>query len=441
MHKRPLKVKAHASKSLMDSRATKAAKAPLMARRTVKDSSSKTPTSSSLRTKVPAPSIGGSGRLIAPKFSAEAPAAVSTMSHRHFEMAGNLFTGVRCRVLEPFAGVCYPQSTVYDMGQGAYPAWQLGASFNGTTVLTASTPYTMALNPIAMPCYFAANSTQWYTGVAFSDSNVLTLIASAFSRYRIHSLKFHYRPACPTDTSGLLCFGYSEDCSHPLIGVSEFSNSNYPGISTLENGSNSVVFAPWLPWSMAVPVDTAPRYLSVDGVYAETTSSVVYDAADIRHTNFASACLLANTNSSAGAIRLGEMYWEIDIDLYDAVPLSLSYSIPLLLRIGAVGHGFKGLSKSSHKISGLLSAEPTTMSTLDFTDDEEESPSPLAPLAGEGKEERKEPPTPPPTPAPQASGALGAREGGFPSSLHTGSLHAHQLTSFRHAGLKAPGTK
>jgi hypothetical protein len=317
------------------SRVVKAATAPLPARGAGSSLKSRTSKSSS--------GVLGSAtaKLLKPLFrdTESAPAAVSSMEHRKFEMSGNLFTGVRLKVLEPFGGVCQPQSTVYDMQASSFPAFQIASSNNGTSIQAASTPYAMGLNPVAMPFYFAVSSTNWDTGAAFSDSNVQTLIASAFSRYRVSKLTFHYRPTCPSITQGRLVFAYSQDVSHPLIGISEFSTSQYPGLSTLENGSNSISFAPWVGWSLAVPVDSDPRYMSLDGVYGASTNAV-YDAADLRHNCFGSVCCLNNVKSTGDALRVGELYWEIEMEFYDPVPISINYAIPLYMRMGLIGHGY-----------------------------------------------------------------------------------------------------
>lgn len=292
--------------------------------------------------------------------------------HRRFEISGDLFSGVRCRVLEPFSGVCKPQSSVYDMASSSYPAFQMSGSIDGTTINAALTPYTLALSPLAMPNYFAVSSTTWDTGTCFADSNVLQSMCRSFGKYRVHSLTFHYKPNASTGDDALLAFAYSEDPSHPLIGVSEFSTSNYPGISTCENSANSISFAPWLPWSMRVPVDPSTRYMAIDGVFASATTSVVYDAADIRHTNFGSVCLLSSQKSADGATRVGELYWEIDVELMDPTPQYDKHQIPLLLKHGLICHG----EFNPRKLSKC--PPPLKASDIEFvsSDDDDDPPPP-----------------------------------------------------------------
>lgn len=341
------------------SRASAPAKRPVKHGLTATSSSSSSSSSSRTSGRLTAPVLR-EARLSKPMFAeTDAVAAISTSATRRFEMAGNLFTGVRCRMLEPFMNVVQPHSTTQAVSTGSYPAFLGVVSLNGTTLGTDAF-YVTALNPAAMPIYGAFDATQWVTGVAFPDSNVLGLIARAFSRYRVHATAFHYRPTCPTSTEGLLAFGYSEDPSHPLIGISEFSTSAYPSISTIENGSNSIIAAPWCPWSIHLPCDSAPKYLAVDGQYSSgPTTTVVYDAADIRHTNFGSACFLSSLRSTTETPnRVGELYWELDIEFYDPVPTSITAVIPAFLEAGLIGHGMRGIRNYESKILKMRTPPP-----------------------------------------------------------------------------------
>jgi hypothetical protein len=262
-------------------------------------------------------------------------------------------------------------------------------SADGTNVVPEGVMYTVALNPFANAFYTATAGSAWTVGTCFADGAVLSQMATLFSRYRVHGLKLHYRPACPTFQPGLWALAFSDDPSHPRFGVNEFSTANYPGISTLETSANCMVFAPWMPWSISMGVDNAIRYVAMDGVYAASTTSVVYDAADIRHTNFGALCCLTNVRNTDGSpapsLRVGELYWELDIEFSDPSPVSNAYNIPLYLR-----HGHP----SSAKAARLLNSSRSTSFATSLL----RPPLPTTTSVSvppEGKEEKKDPPPPP----------------------------------------------
>jgi hypothetical protein len=162
-------------------------------------------------------------------------------------------------------------------------------------------------------------------GTAVSDeyvSPVFDLIASAFARYRVNKLVFHYEPQASATTSERLVFAFAEDPVHPLL----WSNP-VPGTSELLALADSIAFAPWRGWSMDV---TSRLQNTLFYTFSDPTAAVSTFAD--RFSDFGVISLVGATPNGTGAIQCGVLYMEVDIELEEFCPIvSVSPSSAALL--------------------------------------------------------------------------------------------------------------
>jgi hypothetical protein len=143
-------------------------------------------------------------------------------------------------------------------------------------------------------------------------SPVFDLIASAFVRYRVNSLKFHYEPQAAATTSERLVFAFAEDPMHPILW-----NATVPTQTGLLALGDSVAFAPWRSWTMDVS-----RRLSKEMFYTFTDPSTTVASFAERFSDF--GCISCVTNSIGTTTASGILYMEIDIELLEFCPISVT---------------------------------------------------------------------------------------------------------------------
>lgn len=142
-------------------------------------------------------------------------------------------------------------------------------------------------------------------------SPVFDLIASAFVRYRVNKLIFHYEPQSAATATERLVFAFAEDPLHPVLW-----NATVPTQNSLLALSDSIAFAPWRSWSMDVTEN-----LNQTLFYTHTDPSTTVAEFSERFSDFGVISCL--TNSIGGtATTCGVLYMEIDLDLEEFCPIS-----------------------------------------------------------------------------------------------------------------------
>jgi hypothetical protein len=144
-------------------------------------------------------------------------------------------------------------------------------------------------------------------------SPVFDLIASAFVKYRVKKLIFHYEPQSAATADQRLVFAFAADPMHPLLW-----NSTVPTQSKLLALSDSIAFAPWRNWSMDV---TGRMNGQEFYTFSEPTITVASFAE--RFSDFGVISCL--TSSVSGTVTsCGVLYMESEIELLEFCPISVT---------------------------------------------------------------------------------------------------------------------
>ena len=144
-------------------------------------------------------------------------------------------------------------------------------------------------------------------------SPVFDLIASAFVRYKVHKLVFHYEPQSSATTTERLVFAFAEDPLHPVLW-----NASVPNQSSLLSLANSVAFMPWKSWSMDVS-----EQLSESLFYTFSDPTITVDAQTERFSDFGVISILTDTFNTSNAT-CGVLYMEIDVEFFEFCPISVT---------------------------------------------------------------------------------------------------------------------
>lgn len=158
---------------------------------------------------------------------------------------------------------------------------------------------------------------QWLStaGLKYTDdyvSPVFDLIASAFVRYRVHKLIFHYEPQASATTSERLVFAFAEDPMHPVLW-----NSTVPTQGSLLSLADSLAFAPWRGWSM----DCSQK---LDDTLYYTFSDPVTDVSSFpeRFSDFGVISCVSDSTTSQSNTVCGVLYMEIQVELVEFCPVT-----------------------------------------------------------------------------------------------------------------------
>jgi len=155
-------------------------------------------------------------------------------------------------------------------------------------------------------------------GTAALDSfitPIFDLIASAFVRYRLRKLCFHYEPQSSSTTSNQLVFAFAADPVHPILW-----NSTPPDGDDLLALADSRAFMPWMPWSMDVTQSIDTKTI----MYTYSDPSTTVGTFSERFSDFGVlACVGATPNQGALA-NCGVLYMESEIELLEFCPISVT---------------------------------------------------------------------------------------------------------------------
>jgi len=149
-------------------------------------------------------------------------------------------------------------------------------------------------------------------------SPVYDLIASAFTRYRVRKVVFHYLPQSSSTSVVVagtdvgmprMVFAFAEDPEHPLIMSTSQNSQNLLAVS------DSIPFAPWNGWSL----DVTQRLESKKLYYTYGSPNVDVQ----RFDSFGAISCVTDTLSSANHYA-GVLYMETIIDLVEFCPITVN---------------------------------------------------------------------------------------------------------------------
>lgn len=261
--------------------------------------------------------------------------AVSTSMHRRFEITGNLNRAVRCHLIEPLAALVRPKSSTLPNHSGtlSFPGFNLTTAHASNTIDTNGLAFVLGLNPYRHTFMKIKDplAGSYDYGIAFSDSTILCNIASGFAAYRVSKFRLHYRPIASTSESTTCAIAWTVDAGHPRTGATFSGNAlGVPTMNWLETSNNTVMFAPWVAWSADFPVSMYQNFTHFKPVYVNGLASGGMGVADIRESCFgALTCLVNQLNGTDTSGRLGEFYWELEIEMSDPTPISSFLSLTM----------------------------------------------------------------------------------------------------------------
>jgi len=142
-------------------------------------------------------------------------------------------------------------------------------------------------------------------------SPIFDLIASAFTRYRVRGLKFHYCPQSSTTTGERLIFAFANDPVHPVLW-----NSTPPTAAALESLADSVPFGPWETWSL----DCTDR-VAQDVLFTYSDPSTSVGQITERFSDFGVIALVTSSASGANTA-CGVLQMELDVELMEFCPIT-----------------------------------------------------------------------------------------------------------------------
>lgn len=157
-------------------------------------------------------------------------------------------------------------------------------------------------------------------------SPVWDLIGSAFTRYRIKKLIFHYEPQCPATATERLVFAFAKDPDHPLLWTSTASSANNLAVA------DSIAFMPWRSWSMDV------SHIMDDTLYYTYDFNASTDSSTDRFSNFGVIACSTSSVSQASSLIGGVLYMETEVEFVEFCPISVTR--PALASLGKKLSGF-----------------------------------------------------------------------------------------------------
>lgn len=184
---------------------------------------------------------------------------------------------------------------------------------------------------------------------------IYDLIASAFVRYRLRSLKFHYEPQASSTDSQQMVFAFAADPVHPVLW-----NSTPPDANDLLALSDSRAFMPWEPWTM----DLTDRIDTKTVMYTYSDPATTVGTFSERFSDFGVMSCVGATPSQAANLAGGVLYMETDIELMEFCPISVT-------RPAAAKHLSFKLNERVKRTSGkpvVASSSSTTAETTMIDD-------------------------------------------------------------------------
>lgn len=165
-------------------------------------------------------------------------------------------------------------------------------------------------------------------------SPVFDLIGSAFTRYKIRKLIFHYEPQSPATTSERLVFAFAADPAHPVLA----SQPLFP--VDLLAMADSIAFMPWKEWSMDVTdrIDADKLFYT----YSHPPGTTLTEAQFIvdRFSDFGvMACV--SSDSAPTPVDGGVLYMEAEFEFIEFCPITIASPAALAMLAVKIKHHSK----------------------------------------------------------------------------------------------------
>lgn len=189
-------------------------------------------------------------------------------------------------------------------------------------------------------------------------SPVYDLIASAFVRYKVKKLVFHYEPQASATDSQRLVFAYANDPLHPILW-----NATIPTQASCLALADSIAFMPWRAWSMDVT-----HRLGDNTFFTFSDSSTTVTEFVERFSDFGVISCITSENSVGAPVVGGVLYMEAVIEFSEFCPISVTRpsSLQKMAR-KALKHGARSISSDrpqpDHE-KGTTAREPTELERL-----------------------------------------------------------------------------
>lgn len=227
-----------------------------------------------------------------------APVAVSRDLQQYTQFASS-GDGLVMRTCAPISIIRREASNV-SIPSGNYP---FGALVNDAVGNLNFQAAAMRLSPTAP--YSRLNATLF--PVKFT-SPVWDLIGSAFTRYRVKKLSFHYEPQSSAVAGERMVFAFAADPEHPILSKNDLVQRELLALA------DSVAFMPWKEWSM----DVSHR-LERDRLFY-TFVEPFGEAVD-RFSTFGIISCMTDAQSATSR-EAGVLYMESEIEFVQFCPIS-----------------------------------------------------------------------------------------------------------------------
>lgn len=221
-----------------------------------------------------------------------APVAVSSDLRQYtYFKPGRKATALKMHTCVPIAEIC---NSVVNLSGGAMRV--SGQSYNAIQ-LNLTAPFARSNGPPLV------------TNAVDYTSPVYDLIGSAFTRYRISKLVFHYQPQSQATAPGRLVFAFARDAQHPLVWGTGTQ-------AALLACADSKAFMPWATWSLDVSNE-------LDDTLYYTFDASQNTASD-RFSDFGVIGLTTSLANQATTDISGVLYMESEIELEEFCPITVT---------------------------------------------------------------------------------------------------------------------
>lgn len=276
----------------------------------------------------------GRSRVPATDIRASAPIGVSAFSGPSIKILPSTRPdSLRVRARIPLCSVVQPGTNFYGFG-----AMNINGTSNPSVAPSQQVITTLGMGPLLLTGAATVSSTAKAAYACNADSSFITILASAFGRYRVLSdITLSYMPEGATNIGVPFALCFSEDYYSPSVGfgawVAPTNVETHPTFNTCKISTNSVVFASWAEWSRTFPTDRFSEYYTSASLIGNMTSSEPYTAAsftDEQRLNYFGAMTLmcGSTAGGAASVVMGQLYYTLDYEFFDFVPVATGLSLP-----------------------------------------------------------------------------------------------------------------
>jgi len=184
---------------------------------------------------------------------------------------------------------------------------------------------------------------------------VFDLIASAFVRYKVKKLIFHYEPQAAATDGQRLVFAFANDPLHPILW-----NATVPTSDGLLALSDSIAFMPWRAWSM----DVSHKLADTEFFTFSDASTTVTEFVE-RFSDFGVMSCITSEDTAAANLTGGVLYIETEIEFSEFCPISVTRPASLLKVAKKVTkHAKKTTSASGRPVEQGSTSQGSTISSI-----------------------------------------------------------------------------